>query len=60
MLQIMIFSLWIAVLILMTIPVILTLTLGTYIAKKLRFIGLDYYCFMVLFYMIMLCILIII
>lgn len=55
-----IFSFWIAITIFILIPFILTLTIGSFIAKKLDFNESNYYLFMILFYLITLCILIVI
>lgn len=55
-----IFSFWVALTILIVAPLILTFALGSYLAEKLNLDGLEYYVFMILFYIIILCLLIII
>ena len=54
------FSFWIAITLIIVIPLILTFALGSYLAEKLGFDDLGYYCFMILFYIIILLILILI
>lgn len=55
-----IFSLWIALAIIIIIPLVLTFALGSYVAEKLGLEGFNYYLFMIIFYSIILCIFIII
>ena len=54
-----IFSLWIALTIIIALPLILTLIIGQYIAEKIKLQGTPYYIFIILFYMILLMIMII-
>ena len=56
----MIFSFWIAITIIMVLPLILTFAIGGYIAEKLGLDGFNYYLFMMVFYAMILIILIII
>lgn len=49
-----VFSFWIAITIMLIAPLILTFALGSYLAEKLELDGFSYYCFMTMFYVIML------
>ena len=40
-----IFSFWIAITIMLIVPLILTFALGGYLAEKLELYGFSYYCF---------------
>lgn len=53
-----IFSFWIAITLMMIVPLILTFALGSYLAEKLELDGFSYYCFMIIFYIIILCLLV--
>lgn len=55
-----IFSFWVAITLIIVIPLIITFALGNYLAEKIGFEGFSYYCFMILLYIIILCIFIII
>lgn len=55
-----IFSFWIAITLMMIVPLILTFALGSYLAEKLKLDGFSYYCFMIMFYIIILLLLVII
>lgn len=55
-----IFSFWIAITLMMIVPLILTFALGGYLAEKLELDGFSYYCFMIMFYIIILLLLVII
>ena len=55
-----IFSFWIAITILVILPLIVTFALGSVFAQKLELDGFQYYAFMILFYAIILFILVII
>lgn len=55
-----IFSFWIAITIIIVLPLILTFAIGGYIAEKLGLDSFNYYLFMMIFYTIILIILIII
>lgn len=55
-----IFSFWIAITMMVILPLIIVFALGSIFAEKLGLDGFDYYCFMILFYIIILGILIII
>lgn len=55
-----IFSFWIAITILIVLPLVLTFALGSFLAEKLKLDGFSYFAFMILFYIIILCLLIII
>lgn len=54
------FSFWIAISIVVVVPLVLVFACGGYLAEKLDLDGLGYYIFMVMFYLIILGILIII
>lgn len=56
----MIFSFWIAITIMIVLPLILTFAIGSCIAEKLGLDGFNYYLFMMVFYAIILIILVII
>ena len=51
---------WIAITILIVAPIIITFALGSYLAERIGLDGLNYLIFMIIFYLIILCILIII
>lgn len=55
-----IFSFWIAITLMMIVPLILTFALGSYLAEKLELDGFSYYCFMIMFYIVILLLLVII
>lgn len=50
----MIFSFWIAISIIVILPLIFTFALGSYLAEKLELDGFGYYMFLILFYLIIL------
>ena len=50
----MIFSFWIAISIIVILPLIATFALGVYLAEKLELDGFGYYMFLILFYLIIL------
>lgn len=56
----MIFSFWIAITIMVVLPLVLTFAIGSYIAEKLGLDGFNYYLFMITFYALILVILVII
>lgn len=49
-----IFSFWIAISIIIVLPLIATFALGAYLAEKLELDGFNYYMFLILFYLIIL------
>lgn len=49
-----IFSFWIAITLMVIIPLIATFALGAYLAEKLELDGFSYYMFLILFYLIIL------
>ena len=49
-----IFSFWIAISIIIVLPLIVTFALGAYLAEKLELDGFNYYMFLILFYLIIL------
>lgn len=53
-----IFSFWIAITIMVVLPLILTFACGSFLAKKLGLDGFGYYAFMIIFYVIILCLLV--
>lgn len=53
------FSFWIAITIMVLVPLILTFALGSILAEKLGLDGFEYYAFMILFYAIVLCLLVV-
>ena len=53
------FSFWIAITIMVLVPLILTFALGSILAEKLELDGFEYYAFMILFYAIVLCLLVV-
>lgn len=55
-----IFSFWIAITLMVIIPLIATFALGAYLAEKLELDGFSYYMFLILFYLIILGLLMII
>lgn len=54
------FSFWVAITIIIVVPLILTFACGSFLAEKLQLDGFDYYIFMIIFYIIVLCLLIIV
>ena len=54
-----IFSFWIAITIIIILPLIVVFALGGFFAEKLELDGFNYYIFMIIFYLIILLILII-
>lgn len=50
----MIFSFWIAISIIVILPLVFTFALGSYLAEKLELDGFNYYMFLILFYLIIL------
>ena len=50
----MIFSFWIAISIIVILPLVFTFALGSYLAEKLALDGFGYYMFLILFYLIIL------
>lgn len=54
-----IFSFWVAITILIVLPLIIVFALGSRLAEKLGFDGFEYYLFMIFFYLIILCLLVI-
>lgn len=51
---------WIAITIIIVAPIIITFALGSYLAEQIGLDGLNYLIFMIIFYLIILCVLIII
>lgn len=54
------FSFWIALMIIIIAPLILTLAIGNFIANKLELDGIGYYLFLIIFYIIILTLFIVI
>lgn len=54
------FSFWIAITLIIAIPFILVITIGTFVAEKLQLKGAVYVLFMVLLYAIIVCLLVMI
>lgn len=48
------FSLWIAITIIIVLPLVLTFACGSFLAEKLELDGFGYYAFMIIFYIIIL------
>ena len=48
------FGFWIAITIMIILPLIVTFALGAYLAEKLELDGFNYYMFLILFYLIIL------
>ena len=55
-----IFSFWIAITIIIILPLIIVFASGSFLAEKLGLDGLSYYLFMIIFYLIILAVLVII
>lgn len=54
------FSFWVAITIIIVIALILTFACGSFLAEKMKLEGFGYYLFMVLFYLMVICLLIIV
>ena len=48
------FGFWIAITIMLILPLVVTFALGAYLAEKLELDGFSYYMFLILFYLIIL------
>ena len=48
------FGFWIAITIMLILPLVVTFALGAYLAEKLELDGFNYYMFLILFYLIIL------
>ena len=53
-----IFSFWIAITIMIVLPLVLTFACGSFLAEKMELDGFGYYAFMIIFYIIILCLLV--
>lgn len=51
---ILMFSFWIAITIMIVLPLVLTVACGRFLAEKLKLDGFGYYAFMMIFYIIIL------
>lgn len=54
------FSFWIAITIMIVLPLVLTFACGSFLAEKLELDGFGYYTFMIMFYLIILGLLVVI